>query len=100
LDVNLYHIFQGDLIDFGVCGDGIWAVWGSLSGSRDAIVTAAGLGSTAQWRTAIPAPQPSPDLLPQADHRAYLEYLFRPGLFPLTVIAKALSVCILNMHSN
>lgn len=87
--------FQRDLVDFGICGNGIWAVWGSGSnGERDATVTASALGPTAQWHSCLSAELPSPELLPQSDHHAYLDYLFRPGLFPIAVIAKALSVSI------
>lgn len=87
--------FQRDLVDFGVCGSGIWAVWGSSgSGERDVTVTASALGPTAQWRSCLSASLPSPELLPQTDHYAYLECLFRPGLFPIAVIAKALSVSV------
>lgn len=85
-------VFQRDLVDFGVSGLSLWASWGSGLGG-------AALGPAAAWRKAPSAPAPPPDLLQKDSHVEYAERLFSPGLFPMAVIAKALSVSY-NLNHN
>lgn len=58
----------------------------------DTSVTVSTLDSTGAWKLVHLIPSPVPLLQVQTEHEDYLECLFKPGLFPSSVIAKALSV--------
>lgn len=92
---HICHLYgpQLDLVDFGVSrvGDGntLWALWSRADG--EALTTATKLQGAVGWVAVTARPLP-PTLPLLANHDAYLERLFAPGLFPRSVIEKALLV--------
>lgn len=86
---------QQDLVDFALGSGQLWAVWHTTQG--DAAVSCARLDSSSpDWQPAILEQPPERDFIATdagTDPRqAYISYIFHPGQFPLTVIAKALGV--------
>jgi nuclear pore complex protein Nup160 len=86
---------QHDLVDFALGRGQLWAVWRTAQG--DAAVSCARLDSSSpEWQPAILEQPPERDYIVTdvgTDPRqAYVSYIFHPGQFPLTVIAKALGV--------
>jgi nuclear pore complex protein Nup160 len=88
-------LLQQDLVDFAVGGGQLWAVWRTAQG--DAAVSCAHLDSSSpEWQPAILEQPPERDYVVTDDEtdprQAYVSYIFHPGQFPVTVIAKALGV--------
>lgn len=86
---------QQDLVDFALGGGQLWAVWRTAQG--DAAVSCARLDSNSpEWQPAILEQPPERDYVVTDDEtdprQAYVSYIFHPGQFPVTVIAKALGV--------
>lgn len=84
-----------DLVDFALGSGQLWAVWRTAQG--DAAVSCARLDSSSpDWQPAILEQPPARDFVVTdagTDPRqAYISYIFHPGQFPLTVIAKALGI--------
>jgi len=86
---------QQDLVDFALGGGQLWAVWRTAQG--DAAVSCARLDSSSpEWQPAVLEQPPERDYVVTDDEtdprQAYVSYIFHPGQFPVTVIAKALGV--------
>ncbi|PSN51838.1 Nuclear pore complex protein 160 [Blattella germanica] len=84
-----------DLVDFALGNEQLWAVWRTTQG--DAAVSCVRLNSSSpEWQKAVLEQPPERDYVvtdPGTDPRqAYITYIFHPGQFPLSVIAKALSI--------
>lgn len=84
-----------DLVDFALGGGQLWAVWRTAQG--DAAVSCAHLDSSSpEWQPAILEQPPERDYVVTDDEtdprQAYVSYIFHPGQFPVTVIAKALGI--------
>ncbi|PNF18521.1 Nuclear pore complex protein Nup160-like protein [Cryptotermes secundus] len=84
-----------DLVDFALGSGQLWAVWRTAQG--DAAVSCARLDSSSpEWQPAILEQPPERDFVVTDSgtdpRQAYISYIFHPGQFPLTVIAKALGI--------
>lgn len=82
-------------MDFALGGGQLWAVWRTAQG--DAAVSCARLDSSSpEWQPAILEQPPERDYVVTDDEtdprQAYVSYIFHPGQFSVTVIAKALGV--------
>ena len=82
-------------MDFAIGGGQLWDVWRTAQG--DAAVSCARLDSSSpEWQPAILEQPPERDYVVTDDEtdprQAYVSYIFHPGQFPVTVIAKALGV--------
>nr|CAD7199870.1 unnamed protein product [Timema douglasi] len=91
-------LFQADLVDFCLSPTEVWAVW--ISAQMETVVSRAcitkedGEGDT--WHPVI-LEQPMESKLEITDPclnpwRAYTNYIFHPGQFPIVIITKALSL--------
>nr|CAD7266209.1 unnamed protein product [Timema shepardi] len=91
-------VFQADLVDFCLSPTEVWAVW--ISAQMETVVSRAcitkedGEGDT--WHPVI-LEQPMESKLEITDPclnpwRAYTNYIFHPGQFPVVIITKALSL--------
>ncbi|XP_037294626.1 nuclear pore complex protein Nup160 [Manduca sexta] len=84
---------QLDLLDYTIgYGDGsnvIWALWSQPDG--DTIITSSAIGVEVSWR-AVAGREPPPPLPQLSHHQQYRDRLLAPGLFPSSVIRKALAI--------
>ncbi|KAL4707694.1 hypothetical protein ACJJTC_014875 [Scirpophaga incertulas] len=84
---------QLDLFDYCIgYGDGgnvIWALWTQPDG--ETVITTSAIGAEVSWR-AVAGHEPPPPLPQLSTHHHYLDRLLAPGLFPPSVIRKALVI--------
>uniref|UniRef100_A0A2A4JQD4 Nucleoporin Nup120/160 beta-propeller domain-containing protein n=1 Tax=Heliothis virescens TaxID=7102 RepID=A0A2A4JQD4_HELVI len=84
---------QLDLLDYAIgYGDGsnvIWALWSQPDG--DTIITSVCVGAEAYWR-AVATREAAGALPTLSSHQQYRDRLLAPGLFPPSVIRKALVI--------
>ncbi|XP_028172522.1 nuclear pore complex protein Nup160 homolog isoform X2 [Ostrinia furnacalis] len=84
---------QLDLFDYSIgYGEGtnvIWALWSQPDG--ETIITSSVLGAEVSWR-AVAGREPAPPLPQLASHQQYRDRLLAPGLFPPSVVNKALVI--------
>ncbi|GBP19915.1 Nuclear pore complex protein Nup160 homolog [Eumeta japonica] len=94
---NICRLFgpqaQLDLLDYTVGyadgGNIVWALWSQPDGNT--IITTSTLGPEVEWRAVAPHEPVTP--LPQlSSHQQYRDRLLAPGLFPASVIRKALVI--------
>jgi nuclear pore complex protein Nup160 len=93
--ISHFSWLQQDLVDFALGSGQLWAVWRTAQG--DAAVSCGRLDSSSpEWQPAILEQPPERDFVVTDSgtdpRQAYISYIFHPGQFPLTVIAKALGV--------
>ncbi|CAK1556305.1 unnamed protein product [Leptosia nina] len=92
---EICHIYgpQLDLLDYtigyGDNGHVIWALWSQPDG--DAVITSCAIGPDVSWR-AVATKEPLSALPQLSSHQQYRERLLSPGLFPPSVIKKALVI--------
>nr|CAD7452803.1 unnamed protein product [Timema tahoe] len=91
-------LFQADLVDFCLSPTEVWAVW--ISAQMETVVSRACItkedGEGDSWHPVI-LEQPMENKLEITDPclnpwRAYTNYIFHPGQFPIIIITKALSL--------
>lgn len=84
---------QLDLLDYKIgYGDSnhvIWALWSQPDG--DTMMTCSSLGAEVSWQ-AVAGREPPPPLPQLSNHNQYRDRLLAPGLFPHSVIRKALVI--------
>ncbi|XP_045515862.1 nuclear pore complex protein Nup160 homolog [Pieris brassicae] len=93
---SLIHHIMGpklDLLDYTIgYGDNshvIWALWSQPDG--DAVITSCAIGPDVSWR-AVASKEPLSPLPQLSSHQQYRDRLLAPGLFPTSVIKKALVI--------
>ncbi|KAF5272220.1 hypothetical protein FQA39_LY01302 [Lamprigera yunnana] len=87
-----------DLVDFNLLSNHIWSMWRSEDGDTavyNAVLCNDG-GEGSHWIPATLEPIPDADFIPDMNsldpRQAYLNHIFFPSRFPLSVISKALSI--------
>ncbi|KAJ8959900.1 hypothetical protein NQ318_011637 [Aromia moschata] len=94
--LNTLYPSENDLIDFAIQTNRLWSAWRSEDG--ECVVYTASYKSN-NWTRVILETLPDEDPLNMSDmdehyepRQFYLDYIFHPGRFPLSVISKALSI--------
>lgn len=85
------------MVDFSLTNDRIWSLWRGEEGDSQVFTAEISHDKQFNWMPAVLESLPDPNEVPfNSDcvdpKEAYLEYIFYPGRFPLSIISKALSV--------